>query len=159
MSDSEPHHRFSLRVHPTTSRILGLDLGTSPTVKLQGFIASHAARIQLAAEVVEPLFNRAEWNLLAESTREREWFDQKPLRIQLAQAVDMQHAHDPTDGKSGVDVDLLIAKLSGLEELAAEAVAIALRWRWDNADSIDPKRDRWWTVAYRTTPRTKGTKS
>lgn len=142
--------RAYITINPTAFATLGVDPDTAKSVETQELILRQAAIIRRAALAVEPMFARGEWLLLADATNGLLWDAGLSAKTAIRLEVEA-HDHDNRIGeKWSVNVDDLLAKLNSLDEIEAEAVAIALRWFWDHHETIDMTEDRWWTVAFRT---------
>jgi|GEM_PF-4974608 len=141
--------RITVYPDPRTLKILGR---SSP--QLNAALECWASRVVQGAAEVEALLTRAEWSYLADCLNGHA-ADPDEDGATLALSVHDAHEFDGIGDKwfeSEVTehVAELKSKLLGLSYPAVWAVFIAIRFFWDNHDTLDMKTDEWWRVSFRT---------
>lgn len=149
MSAAAKRIRTSFEIDPNDYATLGLNPETARSTVTQDLIKWFAHLVAHGARTADRLFSRNEWNALADALNGHLWTPAIPAKSALPLEVESALAAGLGE-KWSVDGPDLLAKLNKLDPIAAEAVAVALRWFWDNHESIDPSEDPWWTIAFRT---------
>jgi hypothetical protein len=143
-------------------------LGLSHPIQLVAALGRYADALSEARRRLALLFDRQEWNLMADVMNGclnlQDWTGQPCSTAALLLAnVQDGHALDGTGYKwfgeedraeSDRRMTALTTKLMKLTPIEADAIGQAIREFWDNCETVNPATDRWWLP--RREPRARG---
>ncbi len=141
---------------PQAARMLGADIEGQAGPMLNIAIEAFARMVAVATEDVSRTLTREDWCLLADVLNAT-WIEPAiDPGMQLVATVTDGHRLERVGAKWYGDQaadERVAALVSTLQAMPAEktwAVVFAVRGFWARHETIDPRTDEWWTLAFRT---------
>lgn len=148
--------RLQVSVDPNVFESLGLDPDESGGADVRDVLRRYARHLDSASRDAARILTPDEWRYLADAGNGTLWDFGRSLGTQLVATAEDAQDTDGLGAKWFGDADAapravksLAGKLGRMTEIQAEAVALAIRWAWDHADSVDLASDPWWTARFR----------
>ncbi len=163
------NRRINLTLSPhlqAAFRTLALDLEQHGATPITAALARYAEHVGRANRRLERIFDRAEWNAMADVLNGCAdlWdYSETPLSQLLMIRANVEDGHRLDglghkwfgDGAAGDKaIKSLLTKLGKLTEIEGDAIAAAVRYFWNDArpgrQQIDHATDEWWKLSERT---------
>jgi len=148
--------RVMITVNDSIFAAAGLDPSASGAVEVTAALARLGRLLDGASRAVARKLTRDEWCYLADACNGTLWDWANPTALVLAANAEDAQALDGLGAKWFGDADsapravaALVAKLSKLSLVEADAVALAIAWFWRHCEDIDITEDAWWLPAFR----------